>query len=331
MVRQDERPGQNLRIAGEAGGGLLDLAGAEVELGQKPVAAVHQPEGFRHRPVSLADFAGLWEIGLDPRVQQGRHTGFDLDHRQIELGLGQLESLFRLALLQAELDPDGGRVAGGLRQLLQESFGLFGVAGCDGQACQLDGGGLPVGRAAGAADFLQQRALAGPPAAASSFFLLEEELKTVIDRRSVELKGGAGRIAAEQFVELRFRRAGIPPHHGLHHRVDLRCDLLVGKLFLKLQQGIHIGAQRPRQRAEQGDVGVRAVGLPLADGRRRNAQLRGKLLLGHPPGLAQGGDLRADLHVYQWHRFSSFPVFSAAVWLWLYCSISARPPQARRG
>ena len=69
MVRQDERPGQNLRIAGEAGGGLLDLAGAEVELGQKPVAAVHQPEGFRHRPVSLADFAGLWEIGLDPRVQ----------------------------------------------------------------------------------------------------------------------------------------------------------------------------------------------------------------------------------------------------------------------
>src|SRR5699024_1834521 len=131
-----------------------------------------------------------------------------------------------------------------------------------GQACQLDGGRLPVGRGAGAADLLQQGALAGFTAAAGLLICRrEKQLETVVYRRRVEQEGGAARPAVEQGLQT-FFRAGVTRHGGLRHLVDPGGDLLVGQVFFKLEQGVHVGAQSPRQRAEQGDVRAGAVGLP---------------------------------------------------------------------
>ena len=59
-----------------------------------------------------------------------------------------------------------------------------------------------------------------------------------------------------------FFRAGVTRHGCLRHLVDPGGDLLVGQVFFKLEQGVHVGAQSPRQRAEQGDVRAGAVCLP---------------------------------------------------------------------
>ena len=146
-------------------------------------------------------------------------------------------------------------------------------------------------------DLLQQGALAGFPAAAGLLICRrEKQLETVVYRRRVEQEGGAAGPAVEQGLQT-FFRAGVTRHGGLRHLVDPGGDLLVGQAFFKLEQGVHVGAQSPRQRAEQGDVRAGAVGLPLADGRGRDPQLGGQLFLGEAPGFAQGGDVPADVHV----------------------------------
>ena len=304
LVRKDGRAGQHVHIAGKTGGGLIDLAGTQVKFHQKAVAHIRQAEGFSHGLVGPAGFERFLRVGLDTGVQQGGHTGFDLDHRFIELCLGQLEGFLRLVFFQAKLDPDSGGVSGVGGQLVQQRFSLAGVAAGGCQACQLDGGRLPIGRAAGAADLLQQGALALPPAVVGVFVRCEEKhFKSIVYRSRIELQRGAAGPAVEQRIQLYFRPRGVALHDSFHHFVDPGDDLLIGQRFFKLQQGIHIGAQGSCQRAEQGDIRVGAVCFPFADGRSRDAQLCGQLFLCKSLGFAQSGNVRADLFLCRFHGF----------------------------
>lgn len=104
-------------------------------------------------------------------------------------------------------------------------------------------------------------------------------------------------IAVEQFLQLFLCRRAALLHGSLDDGIDLLHHFLVGEGFLKLQQGVHVGAQGPGQRTEQGNVGAGGVGLPLADGRGGNPQLCGQLFLGQTFGFAESGDVFADFQL----------------------------------
>ena len=96
----------------------------------------------------------------------------------------------------------------------------------------------------------------------------------------------------------------------------------------KLQQLVHPAAQRPRQRAEQRDIGVGAVGLPFAHGRGADPQAGGQLLLRQAAGAAAGGNVGADLQSC-WHH-QTFLAF--VVWSGRLAFIVPRPlPRRKRG
>ena len=92
------------------------------------------------------------------------------------------------------------------------------------------------------------------------------------------------------------------------HGIEAEGHLTVGEGLLKLQQRIHIGVQRPGQRAEQGNVRAGTVRLPLAHRRGGYPHPCGQLFLGHAFCLAQSGDPAAEGLRGAFHSKPAFPV-----------------------
>lgn len=84
-------------------------------------------------------------------------------------------------------------------------------------------------------------------------------------------------------------------------------QILLGQFLLKRQQSIHIGAQDSGQRTEQHNIRTGTARFPFTHRRTRHPQRCRKLLLGHPPCLAQRRDFCSH---FLFHKFTpTFPLY----------------------